>query len=655
MGAQPLHSLEVELYCDDHPPERRELRIGLRSVTVDQPPAPDRGTLFQIVVNGVPFFAKGGNWVPVSLTPHPVPVALLDRQVARAVEAEFNFLRVWGGGDYETEEFYDRCDELGILVWQDLVFACSRYPMRVEWYRELVEAEVRHQVRRLAKHPSLAIWCGNNENAWIGQGPGFPGPLVPAVDGIDVNEYRADHAWFETEGVELAAAEDPTRLFWPSSPWSPTDADHNAGHEGDQHPWSIGFTDVDFRKYREMDDRFPNEGGLLGPSSLPAVLECLPEGQRHYGSFAWKTHDNEMATRFAVKAYEEQLLEWVGRDIGSLSLEEYVYWSGLLHGEGLTEYVDNFRRRATTSAAVFWMFNDCWPTVRSWTIVDHHGRRTPSFHPVRRAFAPIRVGIVDVSDPTGGGARVWVRNDTQAAIALELEAGTMSFAGAVDTERTRVEVPARSVREVRDLDAPSGDPYDSAHVAVLRDHGDRRLAQPPAPGPFRRPVAAARRGPGQARAIGRWWPRGGLRVRCLRPGRRSGPRRRRRPRRQLLRPLPRCAAPDAVDSGRAAGCPLHGQRGRSAHRVDLVARGVISDVDVRGPLRAAGGRPGSGRARGGARLGPQVSAAVLGRHRRGPAARGGPRSRKPNVLVDGHAAGGRRTSCACRRLRGGGR
>jgi hypothetical protein len=108
--------------------------------------------------------------------------------------------------------------------------------------------------------------------------------------------------------------------------------------------------------------------------------------------------------------------------------------------------------------------------VRSWTIVDHHGRRTPSFHPVRRAFAPIRVGIVDGSTPTGGGARVWVRNDTQAAIALELEAGTMSFAGAVDTERTRVEVPARSVREVMDLDAPSGDPYDSAYLAVLRDH-----------------------------------------------------------------------------------------------------------------------------------------------------------------------------------------
>jgi beta-mannosidase len=181
MGGQPLHPLVVELSrAGGDPAERRELRIGLRSVVVDQSPAPDRGTLFRIVVNGVPLFAKGGNWVPISLTPNPVPVPLLDRQLARAVEAEFNFLRVWGGGDYETEEFYDRCDELGILVWQDLIFACSRYPMRVDWYRELVEAEVRHQMRRLAKHPSLAVWCGNNENAWIGQDAGFPGAARPA-------------------------------------------------------------------------------------------------------------------------------------------------------------------------------------------------------------------------------------------------------------------------------------------------------------------------------------------------------------------------------------------------------------------------------------------------------------------------------------------
>ena len=411
-------------------------------MVVDQSPAPDRGTLFRIVVNGVPFFAKGGNWVPISLTPNPVPVDLLDAQLARAVEANFTFLRVWGGGDYETEEFYDRCDELGILVWQDLVFACNRYPMRVDWFRELVETEVRHQVRRLAKHPSLAVWAGNNENAWIGQSATPPGPLVPLVDGIDVEEYRADHAWFEGRAVDLVATEDPTRLFWPSSPWSPTDPDHNAGHEGDQHPWSIGFDDVDFRKYRDLDARFPNEGGLLGPSSLPAILESLPAGQRSYGSFAWKTHENEMVMRYAPNRYAALLAEWTGRDIGAITLEEYVYWTGLLHGEGLTEYVDNFRRRSTTTAAaVFWMFNDCWPTVRSWTIVDHRARRTPSFHPVRRAFAPVRVGIVAAAPDGPAGATVWVHNDTPADVTLALDAGTMTFAGAVATTRTPVTVP----------------------------------------------------------------------------------------------------------------------------------------------------------------------------------------------------------------------
>ncbi|MFC0680093.1 hypothetical protein ACFFGH_19840 [Lysobacter korlensis] len=478
MGAQPLHPLVVEVAGDGAgSAERRELRIGLRSMVVDQSAAPDRGTLFRIVVNGVPFFAKGGNWVPISLTPNPVPVDLLDAQLARAVEANFTMLRVWGGGDYETEEFYDRCDELGIVVWQDLIFACARYPMRVDWFRKLVEAEVRHQVRRLAKHPSLAIWAGDNENAWIGQDSVPPGPLVPLIDGIPVKEFEADHAWFEREAIDLAAEEDPTRLFWPSSPWSPTGPDHNAGHEGDQHPWSIGFGDVDFRKYRDIDARFPNEGGLLGPSTMPTILESLPEGHRFYNSFAWKTHENEMVMRYQPNRYDGLLKEWTGRDAASIPLEEWVYWSGLLHGEALTEYVDNFRRRSTTTgSAVFWMYNDCWPTVRSWTIVDYRARRTASFHPVRRAFAPVRVGIVDAAVSGAAGATVWVHNDTPSDLALELEAGTMAFAGPVDTTRSAVTVPARAVREVAHVAPPSGDPLASAYVAVLRD-GDRVVSR----------------------------------------------------------------------------------------------------------------------------------------------------------------------------------
>ena len=467
MGEQPLHPLAVAIDGEGFG-EARELTIGLRTMVVDQSPAPDGdGTLFRLVANGVPFFAKGGNWVPISLTPNPVPVELLDAQLERAVEANFTFLRVWGGGDYETEEFYDRCDALGIVVWQDLIFCCNRYPMRVDWYRDLVADEVRNQVRRLAKHASLAIWAGDNENAWIGQAADFPGPLVPLVDGIDVSEYHADHAWFEHDAVELVAEEDPSRLFWPSSPWSPSRQDHNSGTEGDQHPWAIGFKDVEFRKYRDEVARFPNEGGLLGPSSLPSVLESLPEHQRSYFSFAWKSHDNEVTMKYVPKPMEVQLLEWTGRDIHELSIEEYVYWTGLLHGEGLREYVDNFRRRSTTTAAaVFWMFNDCWPTVRSWTIVDSRARRTPSFHPVRRAFEPVRVGIVDRD---GGGATVWVHNDTKSDVTHELESGTTTMDGTVSTTRSTVTVPARAVLEVASIDAPGGDPLASAYLAVLRD------------------------------------------------------------------------------------------------------------------------------------------------------------------------------------------
>jgi beta-mannosidase len=356
-------------------------RVGFRHVHVNQDPHPAGGRFFVIEVNGKPIFCKGGDLVPADAIPARLDPGRYETLVGRALEANFTMLRVWGGGLYEGDHLYGLCDEKGILVWQEFIFACARYPGTDQGFTELVRREARHQVRRLAHHPSLVAWCGNNELEWgdWSWGYGERGTIAP------------DYFLFHSVLPRILAEEDGTRYYQPSSPYSPDFHHPNCDDCGDQHPWSIGFADKDFRKYRAMVCRFPNEGGIMGPTSLPTVMACLVTGQVMPHSFSWEVHENSIG----VTAEADSILtEWLGRGIEDLSIEDWVYLGGLLQGLGLAEYIRNFRRRMFSSAsAVFWMYNDCWPMVRSWTVVDYYLRRTPSFHPVRRAFAPLAVAL----------------------------------------------------------------------------------------------------------------------------------------------------------------------------------------------------------------------------------------------------------------------
>jgi len=197
--------------------------------------------------------------------------------------------------------------------------------------------------------------------------------------------------------------------------------------------WSLGFGDTDYRKYRVMDCRFPNEGGVLGPNSLPTVRECLLPGEDRTWTFAWQQHDNAIVNWSDPCPTDGQLKQWLGKDLRAMDIASFVYWGGLVQAEGLTEYISNFRRRrsTTTGAAVFWMYNDVWPCVRSWTTVDHRLRRTPSFHPVRRAFQPVSVVVHE------DGERIVITgvNDTPGEVRGELRHGLFAIAGGYPLER----------------------------------------------------------------------------------------------------------------------------------------------------------------------------------------------------------------------------
>jgi len=421
-GKQALYSITATLTVAGRTMARREATIGFRHVRVNQSPHPESGRYFVFEINGRKVFCKGGNLVPADMIYARITPEVYETLTDRALEANFNMLRVWGGGLYESDAFYDLCNRKGILVWQEFIFACCKYPGNDLAFMEDFRREARHQIRRLAQHPSLVAWCGNNEmemGLWEW--------------GMDKSgAVLTDYPLFHHVIPRLLSEEDPTRYYQPSSPYSPDGLSPRREDCGDQHPWSIGFSDTDFRKYRHMTSRFPNEGGILGPTSLPAMLRCLPEGHRHIHSFAWQIHDNSIDSWNEPSFPDTMIQQWLGLDIRSLSIENFVYWGGLIQGEGLREYVDNFRRRMFDSgAAIFWMFNDCWPATRSWTIVDYTLRRTPAFWAVKRAMAPLSIVLAEEN----GQVIVFGVNDSDKPVEADLRYGVFSLAGRYPVDR----------------------------------------------------------------------------------------------------------------------------------------------------------------------------------------------------------------------------
>mgnify|MGYP000262395933 CR=1 FL=1 len=467
-GQQNLYTLRATLSVEGRAIGSIEKHIGFRHVRINQDPHPDGGKYFVIEVNGRKIFAKGGNFVPADMILARLDRDRYDRLTDLALEANFNLLRVWGGGLYESADFYELCDRKGILVWQEFIFACSRYPIHDLAFFENVKAEATWNIRRLASHPSLVIWCGNNELEWGAWDWNYSrdGTVLP------------DHALFHITLPRILAEEDPTRFYWPSSPYSPDHQHPNASHFGDQHPWGVSFGTADYREYRNYACRFPNEGGYLGPTSLPTMLACLPEEKdRRIGSLAWEVHDNTLAIR-ERPMHTRGLSDLLGMNERSMSLQDFAYWAGLLQGEALREYCDNFRRRMFDSAgAIFWMYNDCWPCTRSWTIVDYDLHRTPAFHPVRRAMAPLSI-VVALTGAADEQVTVFGINDTSRPLSGELRYGLFDLAGGYPLDRTaRVTLaPDASTPLARFPRSRWKQPRHTAAFAVLSD-GGRVLAR----------------------------------------------------------------------------------------------------------------------------------------------------------------------------------
>ncbi len=445
-GAQPLYDLEVVLHGQSGPLDRTTKRIGFRTITVAT--APDElGTPFTVVVNGKALFIKGANWIPDDHFVTRITRERLARRVDQAVAANIDLLRVWGGGIYESDDFYDVCDERGVLVWQDFPLACAAYPEE-EPLRGELEAEARENVVRLMSHASLALWNGGNENLWGFADWGWPWQLDGRTWGLG----------YYTDVLPRIVAElDPTRFYCPSSPYSPVDGLHpNDANHGTRHEWDVWNND-DYTHYRDHVPRFCAEFGFQGPPTWATLTRWIHDQPLTPGSPSFLAHqkaedgngklDRGLAAHLPVPQ----------------SFEDWHWATQLNQARAVSFGIEHFRSWwPRTAGAIVWQLNDCWP-VTSWAAIDSEERVKPLWYGLRQAYAP----RILTFQPRGERLVLVAVNDHDEPWDAHLTLDRQSFRGVtLHLTRLRRTVPPRSVVEI-DLDERLRQPEnDDAEVMV---------------------------------------------------------------------------------------------------------------------------------------------------------------------------------------------
>ncbi len=395
-GEQPLYDLEVDLLTAPGGTvvDTWKTRVGLRTVALDRQPDED-GESFRFVVNGKPIFAKGANWIPAHSFVAAVTRADYDELLTDATDVGMNMLRVWGGGIYEGADFYDLCDEKGLLVWQDFMFSCALYPAD-DTFLALVQAEAEYQVGRLANHACLALWCGNNE---IEQ-------MATRLAGNP--ERAADYRKLFDERLPAVVARlDGVTPYWPCSPHDPSGIEETARRQtgsqfvnnegaGDAHFWDVWHARRPVKTYETKRFRFCSEFGMQSYSSPEVAATFCPPEEFNVFSPAMENHQKNGAGNQIILDYVARLYRF------PKNYEALSYLSQLNQLWCMKVGVEHFRRSMPrTMGALYWQLNDCWP-VFSWSSVEFGGKWKALHYGARRFFAPALVSAHVPGDETVG-------------------------------------------------------------------------------------------------------------------------------------------------------------------------------------------------------------------------------------------------------------
>jgi beta-mannosidase len=395
--------------------DKKYKNIGVRTLELVQQ-ADSIGTSFYFELNGKPVFMKGANYIPQDNFPANIPSLKYNRLIKSVVDANINMLRVWGGGIYEDDLFYDLCDENGILVWQDFMFACNLYPGDKDFNKN-VKQEVIEQVKRLRNRPSLALWCGNNEidEAWHNWG--WQKSLgYSIVDSIKLwNDYLNLFEKLLPNIVDSLSIQTAYVSSSPKNGWGRKES----LTEGDMHYWGVWWGEEPFEMYEKKVGRFMSEYGFQGFPNMKTLRACLDSTDIRLGSKALLNHQKHPYGMELIQRYMEREYD-VPEDF-----EDYNYISQLVQAYGIKKAIEAHRRaKPNCMGTLYWQLNDSWPGI-SWSGIDYYGRWKALHYFVKKAYRDYLISFEEKNDSLG----IFIISDQLKDTIAELELSIINFDG----------------------------------------------------------------------------------------------------------------------------------------------------------------------------------------------------------------------------------
>jgi beta-mannosidase len=426
LGAPNLYDVRVETVRAGSVLTALDDRVGLRTIRLDRQRDPEGGRLFRFVLNDVPVFSRGAAWVPASMLVGSVTDEKYRDLLTLARDGNMNTIRIWGGGVYENDAFYEITDELGILVWQDFMFACTDYPSLDEDLQREVELEAAYQVRRLRNRASLGLWCGNNEVQMIHGG---------VFQSLEPGDWGWD--FFNRILPEAVDAEDGFTPYWPGSPFGEDPDDGfmaaNGFRDGDRHAWevwhgmsmtstpeqfdSVGRSRL-YRRYADDTGKFISEFGIHASPELGTLKRWVNDDDLAVHSEAFDAHNKDNP-----KDKHDPILEIVTGL--PETLDEYAQFTMVSQAEGLKFGIEHYRRRQPhCSGTLIWQLNDAWPGF-SWSVIDYDLVPKAGYYFASRAFAPVLASFRE----TAAGVELWVSNSTAESVHTTATISRVGFDG----------------------------------------------------------------------------------------------------------------------------------------------------------------------------------------------------------------------------------
>lgn len=418
IGEQVLYNVETRVISDGYERSKSH-KIGLRTIELIREPD-SIGASFYFTVNGHPVFMKGANYIPQDVFLTRAKEPQYKHILTSAKEANMNMLRVWGGGIYENEEFYEMCDEMGLLVWQDFMFACAMFPGD-EAFLENVRQEAIDNVKRLRNHTSIALWCGNNEilSAW--ENWGWKNNVIQ-----EQSKAVADTIWKAYDDVfhkilpKVVKEYDNTRAYWPSSPGS--DFGEKESHvKGDAHYWMVWWGKEPFDNYNKAIPRFMSEYGFQSFPEFNSVKKYTSPEDYDIYSDVMKSHQRSSIGNNTI---EEYMLRHYKKP---KDFESFLYVSHLLQSHGIKVGIEAHRRnRDRCMGSLYWQINDCWP-VASWSSIDYYGKLKALHYSAKKAFKTFLIS----HETTKDNIDLFVISDSLTNVNAQLKVSLLDFEGKV--------------------------------------------------------------------------------------------------------------------------------------------------------------------------------------------------------------------------------